>query len=174
MCISVVFFQYSLLKWWEGGDAMVESPQIWVWPQMPFAGSTPTAHCKWGTFASSQSPPCPSSRRRPGSFCDAPGGGNLGWCGAGTRGCRGWRAGALQAALWARPSGCTQNDRALRARTADCPKSVFGVSKTLWSPGSIQEAALSCRRSGDIIAYKSAWTPLEHCFSIRHSRLGET
>ena len=33
-----------------------ESPQMWVWPQLPFGGSPPSPPCNWRTLPSSPSP----------------------------------------------------------------------------------------------------------------------
>ena len=55
-------------------------------------------------------PLLPSSPHPLDPFCNALGGGGLGWCGGGVLGRRGWRGRALQAALGARPtSGSTRN-----------------------------------------------------------------
>ena len=61
---------------------LVESPQMWVWPQ---ARTLPSSHRPaLPTLLHPSSPP-------PGSFSDAPGEGDLGWCG-------GWgpRAGGVE------------------------------------------------------------------------------
>ena len=64
----------------------VESPQMWVRPQLVFAGSSPSPIAIGGPFPQAKSPSLPAlSLPLPptplDSFCDAPGRGGPVWCG---------------------------------------------------------------------------------------------
>ena len=80
---------------------------MWVWPNCPLEGPQAGPHCTKGPFPQATALPSPPTLplplpQPPGSFCNGPGEGSLGWRGEESQGAGGWRGRCLEAALVSR------------------------------------------------------------------------